>query len=142
MAAAKSFDALNRLHVIEHRSLATYLADACPWTHPGDEPATKAIASILADQQAMAGRVAELIDARNGRVARGSFPMEYTDMNMLSLDFLITELVRCQKRDISEIEQIVADLATDREARELAEEVLGSERAHLEALEELLRQPA
>ena len=89
----------------------------------------------------MIGRLGELIDARNGRVDRGSFPMEYTDMNMLSLDFLVQEMIRCQKRDIADIERIVAELGADREARELAEEVLGSERAHLEALEELVNQP-
>jgi hypothetical protein len=142
MAPASSLDALNRLFEIEHRSLPTYLADACPWTHAGDEKATAALVDIIADQQALSGRIAELIDARSGRVESGSFAMEFTDMNLLSLDFLLQELVRCQKRDVAEIEQIVADLAADREARDLAEEVLGAERAHLDVLEDLARQPA
>ena len=142
MATAKTLDMLNRLFGIEHRSLPTYLADACPWTHTGDEKATAALVNIVADRQALAGRIAELIDDRGGRVDTGSFPMEYTDMNLLSLDFLLLELVRCQKRDIADIEQIVTALAADREARDLAEEVLGAARAHLEALEELAPQPA
>lgn len=143
MATAKNaLDNLNRLFEIEHRSLPTYLADACPWTHTGDEKATATLANIVADQQALAGRIAELIDDRSGRVDTGSFPMEYTDMNLLSLDFLLLELVRCQKRDIASIEQVVSALAADREARDLAEEVLGAARAHLEALEDLAQQPA
>jgi hypothetical protein len=141
MARSKTIDLLNQLFAIENRTLPTYLADACPWTHPGDESATTALTHILADQQAMVGRLGELIDARGGRVDRGSFPMEYTDMNLLSLDFLLLEMIRCQKRDLVDIERIVAGLGTDREARELAEEVLGSERAHLEALEDLVKQP-
>jgi len=142
MARTNAIDALNRLFEIEHRSLSTYLADACPWTHAGDEKASAAIAHILADQQQLEARIAELIDARGGRVESGSFPMEFTEMNMLSFDFLLPELVRRQKRDIAAIEQVVASLTNDREARELAEEVLGAERAHLESLEELARQPA
>src|SRR5690242_19802807 len=129
MPSAKTIDLLNELFAIENRSLPTYLADACPWTHPGDEPASQALVHILADQQQMVGRLGDLIDARGGRVDRGSFPMEYTDMNLLSLDFLVLELIRCQKRDIADIERIVPIFGADREARELAEEILGSERA-------------
>jgi hypothetical protein len=141
MPTAKTIDLLNELYAIENRSLAAYLADACPWTHPGDEPATQALVHMLADQRQMVGRVGELIEARGGRVDRGSFPIEYTDLNLLSLDFLVLEMIRSQKHDIADIERIVAELGADREARELAEEVLGSERAHLEALEELVNQP-
>lgn len=142
MPPAKTIDLLNELYAIENRSLATYLADACPWTHPGDEPASQALAHILTDQRQMVGRLGELIESRGGRIDRGSFPIEYTDLNLLSLDFLVLELIRCQKRDIADIERIVAALGADREARELAEEVLGSERAHLEALEDLVKQPS
>ncbi len=142
MAKVKTSALLNQLFEILHRSLSTYLADACPWTHTGDERATKALADIVADQKAMSGRIAELIDSRGDRVESGHFPMEYTDLNLLSLDYLIRELIACQKCDLADIESIVTALGGDREARELAEEVLGAERAHLESLEELAKQPA
>ncbi len=134
--------ALNRLYVIQTRSLPMYALDASPWTHPGDDKASQAVAHIVADQQAMALRLAELIDSRQGRVERGSFPMQFTDTNMLSLDYLLTEMVTCTRQDIETIRKCVERLAGDREALELAEEVLGSERAHLEALEALLKLPA
>ena len=51
MAPAKTIDLLNQLFAIENRSLPTYLADACPWTHPGDEPATTALTHILATRR-------------------------------------------------------------------------------------------
>ncbi|HEY1601582.1 MAG TPA: ferritin-like domain-containing protein [Pirellulales bacterium] len=142
MAQVDSIDLLNRLFEIEHRSLLTYLTDACPWTHSGEEKATTALAHIAADQQAMTVRIAELIDSRGGRIDSGSFPMYFTDTNLLSLDFMLRELVKHQKHDIAEIVRIVAMLGADREARELAEEILGSERAHLEVLEDLAIQPA
>ncbi|HJT31567.1 MAG TPA: hypothetical protein VJ783_05905, partial [Pirellulales bacterium] len=56
-------------------------------------------------------------------------------------DFLLKELHHRQRHDVAEIERLVARLANDREARELAEETLGMERAHLEAVEALLGQP-
>ena len=137
MARNNSINALNRLFQGHHRSLVTYLADACPWTHSGDEKASDTLAHILADQQTLAGRIAELIDARGGRVDPGSFPMYFTEFNLLSLDFMVGELLHYQDEMIASIEQIVAALGADREARELAEETLGAARAHREALSEL-----
>ena len=142
MAQANTIAALNRLFVIEHRSLPIYLADACPWTHTGDERAITALEHIIADQKEMAVRIAELVDTRGQNVSYGSFPMEYAELNLLSLDFLVREMIHCQCRDIAAMERIVADLAGDPEARDLAEQVLGAERAHLETLEELTNQPA
>lgn len=142
MSDANTIDVLNRLLAIEYRSLPIYLTDATPWTHPGDAKATETLGHLVADQREMAGRIADLILERGGRVENSVFPIEFTDMNLLSLDFLLGEIRDRQRKNIATIERIVAALAHDREARELAEEVLGSERAHLEALEELNHQPA
>jgi hypothetical protein len=137
-----SIDVLNRLLATLHRSLPMYLSDATPWTPPGDERATQTLARIVEDQRRDINRLAELILQRSGRVETGRWPMEYTDLNFLSLDYLLRELVRYQQQLIAQIERCVALLSSDRHARELAEEVLGSEKAHLEALEELTREPA
>ena len=67
--------------------------------------------------------------------------MEFTDLNLLSLDYLLTELVRWQKADVQAIEQLAAELAEGSEDRALAEEVLGNARGHLQSLEELLNRP-
>jgi len=142
MKQASILNTLNRLYIIEHRSLAMYMVDSCPWSHPGDEKAAQVIAHIVADQKAMAARLAELIDAREGRLHNGSFPMQFTDLNMVSLDYLVGELARLLREDIESIRASVEKLAGDREAQELAEEILGSEQAHLEALEDLTAQPA
>lgn len=128
---------LNRLLGIEYRSLPMYLTYASPWTHEGDEKATEALRHIVADQEAMSQRIAELVQSLGGRPEPGEYPMDFTSMHFLSLDFLLTELVRHQQRSIAAIERVVGQLGDDREARELAEELLGSERAHLEALESL-----
>jgi hypothetical protein len=55
---------------------------------------------------------------------------------------LLQELIRHQRLDIETIEDCVADLRGDRPARELAEEVLGNARGHLENLESVVTVPA
>jgi hypothetical protein len=142
MIKANTIRALNDLLAIEYRSLPLYLTDAMPWTHPGDEKATATLASIVTDQRASSQRVAQMILDRGGALDTGEYPMEYTDTHDLSLDFLIKELISYQKWLIGQIEQIAARIGDDREARELVQETLGSEKAHLEALQELTAQPA
>jgi hypothetical protein len=134
--------ALNDLLALEYRSLPMYVTDAMPWTHPGDAKSTATLASIVSDQKASSQRIAQLILDRGGALDTGEFPMEYTDMHDLSLDFLVKELVSFQKWLIGQIEQIVKTVDSDRDVRELAQETLGSAKAHLEALHELTTQPA
>jgi hypothetical protein len=137
MTEPRNIHLLNRLLALECRSFSIYLTDASPWTPPAGSEADEVLANIVADQQRMAARIAEFVDRRGGVLDTGEFPMEFTDSHFLAFDFLVGELLRYQKQEIADIEQIVAALAEDPEARELAEETLGSERAHLEALESL-----
>src|SRR6516165_2114316 len=104
-------DVLSRLFQIVNRSLPMYLSGAEPWTHPGDESAAKALADMVADQKLYAGRIAEAILRERGRVDGGDFPMEFTELNMLSLDFLLGEMIRRQKLDIAAIERCIAELS-------------------------------
>lgn len=138
---AAMIDTLNRLLSVECSSLPRYLAGTSPWHRSGDERAAVVLEQIVADQEYMAGRIADLIFARGGLPDPGGFPMEYTDLHMLSFDYLTGEMVRSTRLDIATIEACVRQLAGDREARALAEEVLGSERGHLESLEELVAPP-
>ncbi len=142
MTKADTIRDLNDLLALEYRSLPMYLIDAMPWTHPGDERATAALANIVSDQRATSQKIAQLVLGRGGALNTGEFPMEYTDQHDLSLDFLIKELIGFQKWLIGQIEKIVLRVDNDREACELAQETLGSEKAHLEALQELTTQPA
>jgi hypothetical protein len=141
MSLSDQLRVLNRLLAIVHRSLPMYLAEAGPWTHAGDEQAVRVLGAILTDAKHYAQRIAEMILAHRGALDLGEFPMEFTDLNMLSLDFLLTELVRWGRQDIGKIESCVAALPIGTKARALAEEVLGNARGHLESLEELLKRP-
>jgi hypothetical protein len=136
-----SSEILGRLFQRVYRSLPMYLAEAVPWTHPGDEQAQRVLAGAVADARAYCQRIAERILQLRGRLDLGEFPMEFTDLNLLSLDYLLTELVRWQKADIAAIEQFVAELSEGSNDREIAEEVLGNARGHLQSLEALRKRP-
>jgi bacterioferritin (cytochrome b1) len=133
----RAIELLNQLLAVECYSFPMYLSYAAPWTHHGDERATEALSNITADQQAMAQRIADLIDRLGGRPQSGEYPMEFTDTHFLSLDYLLKELACYQRQDLAAVETIARQLGDEREARELAEETLGMERAHLEAIEAL-----
>lgn len=132
-----TYQALNRLLTILYRSLPMYLTNTSPWTRPGDEGAIETLRQIVEDQDRLATRVAQFIVDGYGRVELGPFPLDFPDTNDLAFDFLIGKLVACQKNDVAALEQCVAALQGEREASQLAEEALGSARAHLETLERL-----
>ena len=139
MTVPTTRDVLNRLLAIEYRSLPIYLMDGSPWVPRGAVPAAETLRLMVADQQAMAGRIAEQVLERYERVDYGKFPMWFTGVNDCSLEYLIGVIIEELKKDIVSIERCVADLQYDLPARSLAEETLGLARGHLESLEELTR---
>jgi hypothetical protein len=142
MTKASTISALNNLLATLHRSLPSYLNYSSPWEHEGNERAVATLADIVLDQQALARRTADVIMARGYAPRWGEYPMEYTGLHDLSLDYLVKEVIRAQQADIARIESFVDRVDDDREARELVQEALGASRAHLEALQDLLAAPA
>jgi hypothetical protein len=142
MPAADSTDILNRLLIIHHRSLPMYLGYATPYSVRGDEKAREVLAQIVEYQKELVDRIGELIIERGGRVHHGEFPMYFTGLHDLSLDYLVRRMIADMKRDIAAIEQCVAALDDDPLAKAIAEEALGAAKGHLDSLEELVQAPA
>ncbi len=142
MTEADTIDVLNRLLAIEYRSLPMYLQSIKTPVHRGDQRVATTLARIADDQQEMAGRISRLTERLGGTPELGEPRIDFTDTHFLSLEFLVKRLLREAQRDVAAIQQCVAELADNVEASELAQEVLGSERAHTEALESLIGQPA
>lgn len=136
---AQSSAALTRLLAVEYRSLAMYLADATGSTNEGDRRIADALGLIVADQRELSQRIGALLAARSGRAEVPPFPMEFTDTHFLTLEHLLGELIARQKVSLATIERCHELLADDPEGRTLAAEALGAEKAHLEALEGLVR---
>ncbi len=129
--------ALNHLFITLYRSLPMYLTYAVPWTHHGDERIVETLRHIVADQKAVCARIAQYLHDQQAPLNTGDYSMGFTDLHDLSLDYLVSRLIRCQQQDIAAIASSVQDLSSVPAARTLAEEALGAARAHLESLEEL-----
>lgn len=142
MTNVQTIVALNRLLYVTYRSFPMYLSDAAPWVHANGGKAVEVLANVVADQKSLSQRVGEMILDLNGRLGGGSFPMEFTDTNDLSLEYLVKELIRYQRQDIAKIERIVPTLEHHPAAHALALEVLGSQRAHLDSLQDLVKAAA
>ncbi len=137
-------DTLNRLLVLEFRSFAMYLNDADPWSaEDSDNSATEVLTGIQQLRAEYSQRLAELIQQEGGTVDSGDYPMNFTDSHDLSLIYLLGELQKAQHEILAEIELLIQALAKHPAAKALAEEILGSERAHQEMLDRLMkRQPS
>ncbi|MCE9606226.1 MAG: hypothetical protein K8U03_15125 [Planctomycetia bacterium] len=130
---------LNRLLAIHCRSLPMYMLDAGSWQSdaPKENEFVQAMHNIVIGQKELSQRIATVIMDLGGVVSPGPFPMEFTDMNFLSLDFMVRETLGLQRRDIGEIEGIVRGVGNEPEAKAIAQEALGAAKAHLETLEAL-----
>ena len=121
---------LNRLLALEQYSLANYLLQASPWVRHGDEPLFETVRSIAADQEVAAARIAAILVQRHGYAESSQFPTRFPAYNYLAMNYLARKL-------IDEIARCVEQLDGDPEAKQLAEEVLASEKHHLGLLTRL-----
>jgi hypothetical protein len=140
MAQPNPLEILNRLYALHSCSLPRYLASAPPWSPPlSDAAALTALRHIAEDQQVMADRIGAVILEHGGTVLSGEFPMEFTDMHDLSLDYVMPQVKARQEREIEFIRRCIQALEHAPAARAIAEEALGAAIAHLDNLSDLQR---
>jgi hypothetical protein len=137
-----SNQALNQVLIKLHRSLPMYLGFADPWVAYGNEEPRRFLNRMLADNQQYVVRLTALLEARRYTIDFGEFPMDFTSLHDVSLEFLLKQIIEHQRRDVQVIETCLGCLKGDSEGRGLVEEVLASSRRHLQSLDGLTRQPA
>jgi len=133
---------LNRLLAIHCRSFPQYLRYSAPYVRPDRVDVVETLASIADDQDAMADRISRMVIDADALPRTGEFPMEFTDLHDLDLDFLLQLGVRYQEQDIGAIQSIVDRLQESPAARAIAEEALGMAKGHRDSLRELAKAPA
>ena len=69
---------------------------------------------IVADQKSTAARVAHYLQSHHVPLGMGHYPMSFTGMHDLAISFLVSQLIDCQRQDITTLEQVVADTSADR----------------------------
>lgn len=133
---------LSRLLAIVRRSFPQYVKYSRPYVPPGREELMETIDSIVVDQDVLAQRIGNMLIDMQAPLRSGEFPMEYTDMHDLSIDYLIASAVDYQQQDITAIQQIAEQLQMAPAAKALAEEALGMAKGHLDSLQELIPEQA
>lgn len=128
---------LNRLLGLLCKSFPQYLRWSRPFVPAGRGEVMETIATIAADQDKLAERVSHIISDAGYLPRDGEFPMEFTDMHDLGIDFLINAAVAYQEQDVETISQLVERLQTAPAGKAVAEEALGMAKGHLDTLREL-----
>ncbi len=125
---------LNMLVQTLSSSLTIYVVNASPWVRRESSCDMGVLESVVADQRQLIDQLGTAILDRRGIVVQGAFPTEFTDLNDLSLDYLLKEAAKFQRRDLQTIEIALDKLDSDDDALALGQRVLGAAKAHLEML--------
>ena len=128
---------LNRLLAIQCKSFPQYMRWSRPFVPPGRNDVMETIASVAVDQDSIAQRLSDMITDAGFLARTGEFPMEFTDMHDLGIDFLINAAVAYQEQDVAAISALVDRLQTAPAGKAIAEEALGMAKGHLDTLREL-----
>lgn len=129
---------LNRLLAIHGGSLPMYLDSAPPHRQHGDGRVWEAIQHVIDDQKLMIDKIADYVESLDGTPNMGEFPMEFTALHDLSMEFITQKAIQRQKNEVALIEQISSDLEPGSQARALSQESLGAAKAHVQSLQECL----
>lgn len=124
------------------RSFPQYLQYARPYFPGGRKDAAQVFRHIVADQNVLARRVLEQLDALGCGPVKTEFPTDYTDAHDLAIDYLLERAIGYQRRDLETLEKLSSQLALNATARSLVDEARGMAQAHLESLEECRSGPA
>ena len=101
-------------------------------------PAAKAVLDqIVADQKRTVDRLATIILEATASVDHGEFPMSFTSLHDLSLDYSLKLLIERQESTIAACERLADMLTLAPYAQAAAREAVGEAKGHLENLQEL-----
>ena len=138
MNATQTNSLLNQLRITHTRSLVAYLQYAGPWIRKNFHAVRDVLDTMATEMQRIADRAGEMILSDYGELIAGEFPIEFTGLHDLSVDYLLNLIVQEQQEIIVSIEQCVSQLDADPFAQALAEEALGAAKGHLDTLQELV----
>ncbi len=142
MNQASLYPLLSQLLAIVSKSFPQYLRYSRPYVPPDRENVMETLESIALDQDVLSDRISQMIVDVGAPLRTGEFPMEYTDTHDLGINYQIVSAIEYQQQDIDSILQLVGQLQAFPAAKSLAEEALGMAKGHLEAMQELVEQPA
>jgi hypothetical protein len=121
----------------EYRSLLQYVGESFPWATADKSEALDRLHRLVVEEQAAAGEVARFLQRRHVTVPPlAPYPMDFTSLAFVSLDYLLPRLIEHQRRNIAQLERDLRDL-TEADARGVVQKLLETKRSHRKVLDEL-----
>src|SRR5205807_2321530 len=88
----------------EGRSLLQYVSESFPWTTHKNHQALPVLFEMAKEEEQGAAAIVRLLVANRVRPPYlGAYPMSYTTINYMSLDFLLPHLIDFENRRIAEL---------------------------------------
>jgi len=137
MSPPSTTEILNRLLVLHMRSLPMYLGYAPPYELAAHANAKTVLDQIVEDQKRSVDRLGTLILDSGGTIDYGEFPMAFTALHDLSLDYLLNLLIERQQKFVTVCEKLADALGMAPYAQAAAREAVGEAKGHLENLQDL-----
>ena len=137
MSPPSTTETLNRLLVLHMRSLPMYLGYAPPYELAAHANAKTVLDQIVEDQKRSVDRLGTLILDSGGTIDYGEFPMAFTALHDLSLDYLLNLLIERQQKFVTVCEKLADALGMAPYAQAAAREAVGEAKGHLENLQDL-----
>jgi hypothetical protein len=130
---------LNDLVIDLGRCLLQYAAECGVWA--SDPSAERTLVAAAAQQREDIATAVEFLNDRGWPVDPGTYPTEFTDLQYLSLKYLLPRIIDEQRAVVEDLDEAVHTCVDDGEAIALLREVLAHERRVLSELS-ALSQPA
>jgi hypothetical protein len=126
----------------EGRSLLQYVSESFPWTTSvGDTTPDKVRDLAREERDALAVLTKFLARRRHTIPYLGAFPMAFTTMNFVALDYLLPRLAEDGRRAIDALQRDRSALA-EADTRAQLDKFIELKQRHLKALEALTTAPA
>ena len=121
----------------ESLSLLRYASEAYPWTTTEEREAWATLRRVMDEDRDAIGALVQFLTAHRLMPPYiGSYPMAYTSLSFVSLDYLLPALAEAQRRHVAELERDLAAV-TDPEARQQLQNLLDTKRRHRDVLDKL-----
>jgi hypothetical protein len=135
---------LNALLIDLGRSLLQYTAEAWPWTNNGEQSLRDEVDALADRQSQAAAEIADRLAKRTWPIDFGIYPVDYTDLNYVSLDYLLGEIAQNADKLVTDIHESRRQV-DEPEASDLLSRIETEQRAIAARLRELadnVKQPA
>jgi len=114
-----SQERLNQVFATLDCCLLQYIGENSPWTSATNEAVVEQLEMVVKLQNAQIQRLADFLVNRYGFVPRVNYPADYTDLQYLSLGYLIVRLIADQKAVLRLIESERKAISNDPGATDL-----------------------